>query len=44
MKYEANELLPHRYIDHAIDLEDNAKPPFSSLYRISESKLKYLKF
>ena len=39
-KAEADKLPRHRYIDHAIDLEDGAKPCFGPLYSMSASELK----
>src|SRR6202035_2154879 len=37
------ELPPHRPYDHAIELEDGAKPPVGRVYNMSETELKALK-
>jgi hypothetical protein len=36
-------LSPHRYVDHEITLQPNAKPPFGPLYSMSPKKLQVLK-
>lgn len=43
LKASADKLPPHRYVDHAIELEDGKKPPFSSLYSMSDLELKALR-
>lgn len=40
---EASKLPPHRYVDHAIDLEPGTKPPFGPLYPQSERELQELR-
>jgi hypothetical protein len=42
-KKSADQLPPHRYVDHAIEIEDNQKPPFGPLYNMSEKELKALR-
>jgi len=37
---EARILPPHRYVDHAIPLEEGVKPPFGRMYSMSDSELK----
>ena len=39
MKTEANKLPLHRYVDHAIPLLDNKKPPMGWMYSMSDSEL-----
>src|SRR5690606_23295740 len=39
----ASKLPPHRYVDHAIELEPNTKPPFGPMYNMSETELKLLR-
>lgn len=41
-KKEADKLPPHRYIDHAIILEDKKIPPFGPLYNMSNLELQAL--
>jgi len=43
LKASADKLPPYRYVDHAIELEDGKRPPFSPLYSISDLKLKALR-
>ena len=38
-KTEADKLPPHRYVDHAIPLLENKKPPMGRMYLISDSEL-----
>ena len=40
---EARALPPHRYIDHAIPLKPDSKPPFGRMYSMSDSELKEVK-
>ena len=41
-KEAADNLPPHRYVDHAIELEEGAKPPFGPLYNMSQLELEAL--
>lgn len=41
-KKEADKLPPHRYVDHAIELEEGKKPPFGPLYNMSNLELQAL--
>lgn len=43
LKQEADKLPPHRYVDHAIEIEEGKKPPFGPLYSMSEAELRALK-
>ena len=38
-KKEANKLPPHRYVDHAIPLIQDKKPPMGRMYSMSDSEL-----
>ena len=38
-KKEADKLPPHRYVDHAIPLIQDKKPPMGRMYSISDSEL-----
>ncbi len=38
------QMLPHRcYVDHAINLEPGAKPPFQPLFNTSEKDLEFIR-
>lgn len=41
-KKEADKLPPHRYIDHAIEIEQGKKPPFGPMYSMSNLELEAL--
>lgn len=43
LKASADKLPSHRYVDHAIELEEGKKPPFSPLYSMSDLELKALR-
>ena len=42
-KQAADKLPPHRYIDHAIELLPDSKPPFGPMYQMSDLELQALK-
>ena len=41
-KKEADKLPPHRYIDHAIEIQKGKKPPFGPMYNMSNLELQAL--
>lgn len=43
LKKGAEQLPPHRYVDHEIPLVPDAKPPFGPLYSMSTKELQVLK-
>ena len=42
-KEDADQLPPHRYSDHAIELEEGKQPPFGPLYSMSDLELQALR-